>query len=203
MDDKKSIKEMVNNAKNNIEMLLKNTPFPIEVKYKKDDKIVSSTFEILKLAKEGRLIFFKKEEIDKFAKHMKTQLYNKTDWKLLQNKFRADLYFWVRERMIVMSEEEDNSFYGSVLFNANIDNQDGIEFAFQPITKQQYEEIVKEATETSTKIFQEIANNMPKECVEQAINQLTPEKAKEVMDELKKTYEIDEETGTIGKHISY
>ena len=77
------------------------------------------------------------------------------------------------------------------------------EFAFQPITKQQYEEIVKEATETSTKIFQEIANNMPKECVEQAINQLTPEKAKEVMDELKKTYEIDEETGTIGKHISY
>ena len=82
-------------------------------------------------------------------------------------------------------------------------NQDGIEFAFQPITKQQYEEIVKEATETSTKIFQEIANNMPKECVEQAINQLTPEKAKEVMDELKKTYEIDEETGTIGKHISY
>ena len=203
MDDKKNIKEMVNNAKNNIEMLMKNTPFPFEIKYKKDDRIVSSVFEILKLAKEGRLIFFKKEEIDKTAKHMRTQPYNKQDWKLLQNKFRADLYFWVRERMIAMSEEEDNSFYGSVLFNANIDNQDSIEFAFQPITKQQYEEIVKEATETSTKIFQEIANNMPKECVEQAINQLTPEKAKEVMDELKKTYEIDEETGTIGKHISY
>jgi hypothetical protein len=201
MNDKR-IKEMVNNAKNNIELLLKNTPLPVEIQYKKDDKIVSSMFDILKLAQEGRLLFFKKEEIDKFAKHMKTQLYNKTDWKLLQNKFRADLYFWVRERMIAMSEEEDNSFYGSVLFNANIDNQDSIKFAFQPITKQQYEEIVKEATETSIKISQEIANNMPKEWVEQAINQLTPEEDKEVMDELKKIYNIDEETGTITKIIT-
>lgn len=202
MDDKKNIKEMVNNAKNFIEMLMNNTPLPVEVGYKKDDKIVSSMFDILKLAKEGRFIFFKKEEIDKFAKHMKTQFYNKTDWRLLQNKFRANLYFWIRERIIEMSEVDDNSFYGSLLFNANIDNQDSIEFTFHPITKQQYEETIKEASETSTKMFQEIVNNMPKECVEQSINKMTPEIAKEVLDEIKKTYTIDEETGTITKTIT-
>lgn len=209
MDDKKNIKEIVNNAKNFIEMLINNTPFPVEVKYKKDDKIVSSMFDILKLAKEGKCLFFKKEEIDKFAKHMKTQFYNKTDWRLLQNKFRANLYFWIRKRMIEMNELDDNSFYGSLLYNTNIDNQDSIEFTFKPITKQQYEEIIKESSEASAKIFQEIVNNMPKECVEQARNQITPEIAKEVMDEvkevmdeLKKTYNIDEETGTITKIIT-
>ena len=206
MEDKKNIQEMVNNAKNVIEMLINNTPFPFEVKYKKDDKIVSSMFDLLKLAKEGRLLFFKKEEIDKFAKHMKTQFYNKTDWRLLQNKFKANLYFWIRKRMIEMSELDDNSFYGSLLYNTEIDNQDSLVFTFQPITKQRYEEIVKEVTETSTKIFQEIGNdmlnNMPKECVEQAINKITPEIVKEVMDELKKTYNIDEETETITKIIT-
>lgn len=200
MDDKTSIKEMVNNAKNNIEMLLKNTPFPVEIKYKKDDKIVSSTFEILKLAKEGRLIFFKKEEIDKIAKHMRTQPYNKQDWKLLQNNFRADLYYWYRDKMIQMSEINDNSFYGAILFNAQQDNQDNIEFTWKMLSKKTYEEILGESTTLQTEQLQEIFNKVPQECVEQ-ISQIPPDTLKEIIDELKKTYEIDEETGTIGKCI--
>lgn len=201
MSDKKSIKEMVNNAKNNIEMLLKNTPFPVEIRYKKDDKIVSSTFEILKLAKEGRLIFFKKEEIDKIAKHMRTQPYNKQDWKLLQNNFRADLYYWCRDKMIQMSEINDSSFYGAILFNAQQDNQDNIEFTWKMLSKKTYEEILEESTTLQTEQLQEIFNNVPQECVEQ-ISQIPPDTLKEIIDELKKTYEIDEETGEIGKCIS-
>lgn len=201
MDDKKSIKEMVNNAKNNIEMLLKNTSFPAEIKYKKDDKIVSSTFEILKLAKEGRLIFFKKEEIDKIAKHMRTQPYNKQDWKLLQNDFRAKLYLWYRREIIRMSEVDDNSFYGAVLFNAQQDNQDNIEFTWKMLSKKAYEEIMEEATTLQTEQLQEIFNKVPQEYVEQ-ISQIPPDTLKEIIDELKKTYEIDEETGTIRKGIS-
>ena len=197
MDDKKSIKEMVNNAKNNIEMLMKNTPFPVEIKYKKDDRIVSSTWEILKLAKEGRLIFFKKEEIDKIAKHMRTQPYNKQDWKLLQNNFCEKLYLWYRGEIIRMSEVNDDAFYGALLFNAQRDNQDNIEFTLQMLSKKEYEEGMEKITEMFTDILQKTFNNIPQEFV----NQITPDTLKEIIDELKKTYEIDEETGTIGKCI--
>ena len=200
MDDKKSIKEMVNNAKKFIEMLMQNTPFPIEIQYTKYDRIVSSVFDTLKLVNENRLVFYKKEEIDKISKHMRTQFYNKQDWQLLNNNVCSGLYFWFRDQIIQMSKINDNSFYGALFFNEQRDNQDEIAFTCRMLSKKEYEDIIASATTFMTERLQELFNKIKPDYEEQ-IKQIGPGELQAVMNELKKTYEIDEKTGIIKKLI--